>query len=144
MAHRLFHPWYFLCVVNCACLGKFTKNGLIINDVEGGDVFLMADYMPLHYLAGFVDAEGYRPGSFRCPSVPSAGMGTAGVLGSLESSFCGGMRDAPGGVLLFLDGPSGEVRRAVVTGRPDVVRDFGDGWSNKNGIMCVHAPKGNG
>ena len=76
---------------------------------------LFTNNVPLHDLAVLIDAEGYRPRAFGCPSVPSARLFSAGLFGGFQGSFGVGMRDSSAGVFGLLYGPSGNPGGAVIT-----------------------------
>ena len=52
------------------------------------------------------------------------------------------MRNLPAGVFGLLHGPARQEGGLIIPARPDVVRNLRDGWSNKNGVMWIHGPKG--
>lgn len=98
--------------------------------------------MPLNHFAVFVYPEGGIFSISRCTAEPAASMAAAGAFCGLQGRFGRGMGKPSAGVFGLSGWPSWQVVRILILAVEDVVRDLGDGWGNKNGVMWVHGPKG--
>ena len=88
----------------------------------------------------FVDT---KRAALTVPSEPAACIPAARLFGGLEGRFGRGMRNSPARVNGLLYGLFRRPGGPVITGRPDIVRDFRRRWGNKNGLMWIHEPKDN-
>ena len=102
---------------------------------------LFTNNVSLYDLAVFIDAECYRPRSFRGSSKPSARFLTAGLFCGLQGGFSVEMRNLPAGVFGLQHGPARQEGGLIIPVRPDVVRNLRDRRSNKMGSCGFMAPK---
>ena len=95
--------------------------------------------MTLYNFAVFVNHELHTVGLVGGPAEPAAGFAPARFLCCLQGRFGIGMSNLSAGINGLLYGFSRQPGRAAIPRHPDIVRNFSNRRSNKNGV--IHGPK---